>query len=123
VFLTLPSRRGRREEFTGENPSKNRRTACPHAPTTALPTRDHSRHALHASSSPDSLQLNRVDPPRQQPVSSHASNSAQSSDTSSDQSSATSSSATSAKRVRAFATSSKVGPGLITWMPRHHIGF
>jgi hypothetical protein len=69
-----------------------------HAPTTALPTRDHSRHALHASSSPDCLQLNRVDPPRKQPVISHASNSAQSSDTSSDQSADTSSPATSAKK-------------------------
>jgi hypothetical protein len=86
-----------------------------HAPTTALPTRDHLRHALHASSSPDCLQLNRVDPPRQQPVISHASNSAQSSATPSDQSSTV----TSATRVHVFATSSKVGPGLITWMPRH----
>ena len=35
VFFTLPSCRGRRYEFTGENPTKNRCPACPHAPTSA----------------------------------------------------------------------------------------
>ena len=67
MFVTIPSCKGRRAESTGENPAKNRRPACPHAPTTALPTRTNALHALHASSSPEFLQLNRVDPQRHQP--------------------------------------------------------
>jgi len=123
MFLTLPSCRGRRYKFTGENPANNRRPTCPHAPPTALPTRAHSHHAIHASSSPNCLQLNRVDPPRHQQVSNHANNSAQSSDTTSDQSADTSAIATSSRSVCAFTTSANSGPGWLTCLTCHLYGF
>jgi len=81
VFLNIPSCRGRKEESTSEKPEKNQRHACPHAPTTALPTRTEAPHALHASSSPKYLQLNRVDLTRHHTVISHNGNFAQSSAT------------------------------------------
>jgi len=87
-----------------------------HASTTALPTRAYTHHS---SSSPEFLQLNRVDPPRQPPVSSHANNYAKSFDMSSDQSVDTSAYATPATITSAFSTSAKGGPVLITWMTRH----
>jgi hypothetical protein len=122
VFLTLPSCRGRRDKSTGENPEKNRRVACPHAPTRSDDRTVHAHQRATRTTRSFFARIPATEPgwpamssasqqPRQQfctvirhiisPVIRHVIP------------------CHTSKIARAFATSAKSGPDRLTWMPRH----